>query len=232
MDKRKRDFLRNFAGFAVGTGFAWGNPKPLPPRAEEPEEDVAPAEDLMREHGVLNRILLIYDFYERRLREPKFDADPQPLRESAEIIRDFIENYHERLEEDHLFPRFEKANKLADLTATLRTQHKAGRVLTESILGNGGPKNWKSLEEKTAGAKALAQFIRMYRPHEAREDTVLFPALRSIISAHEYGALGEDFEKLEHKLFGKEGFEGIVVRVGELEKKIGIYELSQFTPKS
>jgi len=72
----------------------------------------------------------------------------------------------------------------------------------------------------------------MYRPHEAREDTALFPALRSIISAHEYVALGEDFESLEHKLFGKEGFEGVVERVGGIEKRIGIYELSQFTPKS
>ena len=45
-------------------------------------------------------------------------------------------------------------------------------------------------------------------------------------------ALGEDFESLEHKLFGKEGFEGVVERVGGIEKRIGIYELSQFTPKS
>jgi hypothetical protein len=35
----------------------------------------------------------------------------------------------------------------------------------------------------------------MYRPHEAREDTVLFPALREIVSEQEFGALGEDFEK-------------------------------------
>jgi hemerythrin-like domain-containing protein len=232
MERHKRDFLKNFAGLAVGTGLALGNPERMLVHADEPEEDVAPAEDLMREHGVLNRILLIYEYYERRLREPRFDVDPDPLRESAEIIRDFIENYHEKLEEDHLFPRFEKANKLADLTATLRAQHKAGRLLTERLLGKGGPKGWKNPDDRVIGAKALAEFIRMYRPHEAREDTVLFPALRSIISAHEYAALGEDFEDLEHKLFGKEGFEGVVVRVGDLEKRIGIYELSQFTPKS
>jgi len=186
----------------------------------------------MREHGVLNRILLIYEFYERGLRAPKFDVDAAPLRESAEIIRDFIENYHEKLEEDHLFPRFEKANKLVELTGTLRLQHKAGRVLTEKILRGSAPKGWKGANERMETAGMLGEFIRMYRPHEAREDTVLFPALRSIISAHEYAALGEDFETLEHKLFGKEGFEGVVERVGGLEKRIGIYELSQFTPKS
>ena len=31
---------------------------------------------------------------------------------------------------------------------------------------------------------------KLRRPHEAREDTVLFPAFRSVVSAHEYRALG------------------------------------------
>lgn len=73
-------------------------------------------------------------------------------------------------------------------------------------------------------------FVRMYRPHEAREDTVLFPALHSIVSRNEYDAMGEDFEKKEHELFGKEGFEGMVDKVGELEKKLGIFDLAKFTP--
>jgi hypothetical protein len=71
----------------------------------------------------------------------------------------------------------------------------------------------------------------MYNPHEAREDTVLFPAFRGIVSAHEFAALGEDFEKQEHELFGADGFEKVVDRVAEIEKKLGIYELAQFTPK-
>ena len=71
----------------------------------------------------------------------------------------------------------------------------------------------------------------MYAPHEAREDTVLFPALHDVVSKQEYGALGEDFEKKEHQLFGKEGFEGIVERVGTIEKSLGIFDLRQFTPK-
>jgi hypothetical protein len=76
----------------------------------------------------------------------------------------------------------------------------------------------------------MARFIRMYRPHEAREDTVLFPAIRSIVSAHEYAALGEEFEDKEHALFGAEGFEGVVDRVARIEKKLGIYDLARFTP--
>ncbi len=53
----------------------------------------------------------------------------------------------------------------------------------------------------------------MYRPHEAREDTILFPALRKLVSKNEYDSLGEKFENNEHKLFGKGGFETMVSKV-------------------
>jgi hypothetical protein len=79
--------------------------------------------------------------------------------------------------------------------------------------------------------ESMRLFIRMYRPHEAREDTVLFPAFRTVVSKKEYEALGEAFEEQEHRLFGPEGFEKIVAEVAGLEKSLGIYELSRFTPK-
>ena len=60
--------------------------------------------------------------------------------------------------------------------------------------------------------------------------TVLFPAIRKIVSAHEYAALGEDFEKREHRLFGEDGFEKMADRVAAIEKRLGICELSKFTP--
>ena len=59
---------------------------------------------------------------------------------------------------------------------------------------------------------------------------MLFPALRTVVSAHEYGALGEQFEDTEHKLFGEDGFEKYVDEVAGLEKQLGIYDLAQFTP--
>jgi hypothetical protein len=61
--------------------------------------------------------------------------------------------------------------------------------------------------------------------------TPFFFPFRSIVSRHEYDALGEDFEKKEDELFGDEGFFKVVDHVSELEKKLGIYELSQFAPK-
>jgi len=47
---------------------------------------------------------------------------------------------------------------------------------------------------------------------------------------HEFDALGEEFEKKEHQLFGEDGFEEMVDRVASIEMALGIYELAQFTP--
>jgi hemerythrin-like domain-containing protein len=196
-------------------------------QAAEKDEQVAPAEDLMREHGVLNRVLLVYEECLRRLSAPKPDVAPRLLADGAGIIRTFIEDYHEKLEEDHLFPRFEKAGQQVGLVKVLREQHRAGRVLTDRIVQAAKNGNAAGRERLRVDVN---RFIRIYRPHEAREDTVLFPALRRIVSAHEYAALGEDFERKEHQLFGKAGFEGIVEKVARIEKELGIYDLASFTP--
>jgi len=198
---------------------------------DEPEEDVAPPEDLMREHGVLKRVLLVYEEAIRRI-DGKKDVPVDAVKNGADVIRTFIEDYHEKLEEDYLFPRFEKAGKLADLTKVLREQHQAGRRVTAQITQLATAQTLKNPASTAKLKESMRQFVRMYEPHEAREDTVLFPALRSVVSKNEFDALGEDFEKKEHDLFGEDGFEKMVERVASIEKSIGIYDLAQFTPRS
>jgi hemerythrin-like domain-containing protein len=194
------------------------------------EKGVTPGEDLMQEHGVLKRILLVYGEAVRRL-EANQDLPPESIADSARIVREFVEDYHEKLEENFLFPRFKKANQLVDLVDVLLQQHQAGRRLTDLTKQLATNQAIKNSADRRRLAELLRQFIRMYNPHEAREDTVLFPAFRGIVSANEFAGLGEDFEKKEHDLFGEDGFEKIVGQVAEIEKKLGVYELAQFTPK-
>ena len=79
-------------------------------------------------------------------------------------------------------------------------------------------------------ALGLRRFVRMYRPHASREETVLLPAFRDVVGNPGYRELGEQFEDKEHALFGQRGFESVVTQVAELEKALGIYELASFTP--
>jgi len=233
--KNRRYFLHKAIAVPVGVlvpTLIWSGPGPAATSAKEKaDEEISPAEDLMREHGVLNRILLIYDEHLRRLTE-KQDFDATILAEAASIIRHFVEEYHEKLEEDFLFPRFKKAGKLVDLVDTLLQQHQAGRRLTAKIQDLAVTATVKNETQRSRLKEALQAFNRMYRPNEAREDTMLFPAFRGLVSKHEYGALGEEFEKKEDELFGEEGFFKVVHRVAALEKELGIYDLAQFTPQA
>ncbi|HUL77137.1 MAG TPA: hemerythrin domain-containing protein [Vicinamibacteria bacterium] len=225
MDPSRRRWLA--AALAAGASPALAGTQA--PAASRPigDEGVGPGEDLMREHGVLNRILLVYDEGIRRIRS----GAPPPLdeiRHAAGLVKRFLEEYHEKLEEEHLFPRFERAGKLADLVGVLRAQHLAGRrvtaaVLTLAVPGAGG-------KDAAALADQLGRFVRMYRPHEAREDTVLFPAFRELVTREEYERLGEDFESREEKALGHEGFEHVVEEVSAIEKTLGIFDLASFTP--
>ena len=230
-EESRRSFLRRSTGVgallcAGGAGLALEKSV----QAKE-EEEVSPVEDLMREHGVLARVLLIYDESLGRLGSPR-ELDPVVLNSSAGIVRRFIEDYHEKLEERELFPRFEKAHVLVDLVGVLRVQHQAGRDITDRIRRLSTPATLKAAEERQKLGDALRAFIRMYRPHAAREDTVLFPAFRRVVSPTEFAALGEAFEKEEHKLFGEDGFGKVVAEIAGLEARIGIADLSRFTPAS
>ena len=174
--------------------------------------------------------MLIYEEGRRRLHANE-DLPPNTLSDSAGIVCSFVEDYHEKLEEDHLFPRFKKAGKLVELVDVLLAQHHAGRRLTEVTLRLSTTQSLKSSADRQTLGQSLGQFIRMYAPHAAREDTVLFPALHDVISPHEYDILGDEFEKKEHELFVADGFEKMVDRIASIEKSLGIYDLAQFTPR-
>jgi hemerythrin-like domain-containing protein len=199
-----------------------------PEKKGEEGGGISPAEDLMREHGALSRVLLIYEEIVARLNSGR-EFPVEVLSEATGLIRRFVEDYHEKLEEDYLFPRFKKAGKLVDLVKVLLQQHAAGRQLTDRIRRLATASAIKNPAEKRELGQYISLFIRMYRPHKAREDTVLFPASHSIVPPKEYASLGEAFEDKEEDLFGKDGFERIVKEVEKLEKAMGIYDLPRFT---
>jgi hemerythrin-like domain-containing protein len=149
----------------------------------------------------------------------------------ATLVRKFVEDYHEKLEENFIFPEFEKKKKLVELIKVLREQHEAGRKVTDVILRNADKDRFRKEDARKELVTSWEAFIRMYRPHEAREDTVLFPALHTVLSAERWKELGEQFEKEEDRLFREEGFEKTVDQVAAIEKQLGIYDLSQFTAK-
>lgn len=220
----RRSFVVTAAGFAAVP--ALGQAAKQATKSKEPE--VTPTEDLMREHGILRRALLIYDHCSGLLRR-KQSFDPKLVNDTASIIRKFVEDYHEKMEEDYLFPRFRRAQREVDLVNTLQQQHQTGRKITTDVLRLTATDVFHNPQSQQELLRQLQWFLWLYRPHAAREDTVLFPALHHLVTESEYDRLGDQFEDIEHKQVGEHGFEDILGRIGEIEKKLGVYDLSQFT---
>jgi hemerythrin-like domain-containing protein len=161
----RREFLRGTgmagAGLALigaiaGAGWA--------AQTLDPDEGVTAPEDLMKEHGVLNRCLLIYEAGIHRLRG-KEEVSPEAFHHTASLVRRFVEEYHERNEEKYIFPVFERNKKLVDLVATLKAQQVAGRRVTERILHLSTPTRFRAADNRAHIIAECESFIRLYRPH-------------------------------------------------------------------
>ena len=180
----------------------------------------------MQEHGILKRVLLIYQASNDRIASGQ-PAPMTAIHDGAEIIHDFIEGFHEAMEEGYVFPVLRKAGQLVSTVDTLLIQHARGRQLTQLILAGSSNAQTNNVEQLSAN---LAAFVRMYQPHEAREDTVVFPRFRSISTPEELNQLGLTFADLQRQQFGPNGFTEYVAKVSAIEQSLGIYDLNQFTP--
>ena len=196
----------------------------------EQEKPVGAVEDLMREHGILRRVLLVYAETVPQIEQEAQKLDSGALHEAAQLFRSFGEDYHEKkLEEENIFPALRTSvPPLAELTQILARQHERGREITDHILGatQGG-------KIKTGLGKPLAAqlraFIRMYENHAAREDTILFPAWKKSLSQEKLDELSDKFEGIEKQTFGTDGFDEAVKKIAEIEGRLGLSDLDHFT---
>lgn len=191
--------------------------------------EVTATEDLMREHGILRRALIIYSEAAVRLRSNPSSLEPDALQKTAKLFRAFGEEYHERkLEEAFIFPAVKKSGGPAAAYADiLIAQHQRGREITDYIIGVTNAR----LSAGNAGqlATALDSLVRMYRSHAAREDTIVFPAWKETLTAKQLDEMNDKFEDIEHEQFGEDGFEDAVKQIGEIETTLSLADLSKFT---
>jgi hemerythrin-like domain-containing protein len=197
----------------------------------EDSKEVLAVEDMMREHGLLRRALLVYAEAASRLRSGGGNVPADQLAKTADIFRKFGEEYHERkLEEAFVFPAVEKAGgNVATLPPVLKAQHDRGREITDYITTVTRTGNIPTADALPL-AGTLDSFVRMYQHHAALEDTLVFPAWKKTLTSKEYDHLSDEFEDLETKSVGKDGFENYLKQMATIEEAFGIGDLSKLTP--
>jgi hemerythrin-like domain-containing protein len=176
----------------------------------------------MREHGAIRRILVVYRESATRLRTNPKQVPADALERAAKLIRSFAEDYHEKqLEETHLFPAVRRAGGAAAAEVDLLLQqHQRGREVTDYLLSMARKGALGTAAEPVA--RALEAFARMYEEHAAREDTIIFPAWKKSLSPKQLDEMGDLFEDIEHKTFGKDGFDDAVKQAAAIERAIGL----------
>jgi hemerythrin-like domain-containing protein len=199
-------------------------------RKKDEEKEVGAVEDLMREHGVLRRALLVYAETVPKLRANPGSIEPAVIARAAKLFRSFGEDYHERkLEEAHIFPALRKAGGpgAADIDVLI-AQHNRGREITDYILAVTG-KGTIGAGDAEPLARIFETFVLMYQNHAAREDTIVFPAWKNALSERQLREMGDKFEDIERQTFGKDGFEDAVKQIAQIEQTLGWADLAQFT---
>jgi hemerythrin-like domain-containing protein len=193
------------------------------------EQEVTATEDLMREHGIIRRAIVVYRELAGRLVRKPDAIPPDALQKTARLFRSFGEDYHERkLEEEHIFPALKRAGGPgAAYVDVLTAQHQRGREITDYIIAV------TQAAKIGANARPLANvlegFARMYEAHTAREDTVVFPAWKETMSPKQLDEMGDRFEDIERATFGKDGFDDAVDQIASIEGSLGLADLAAFT---
>ena len=233
----RRDFLRTSA--IVGTGLVLNSCSRTNQGKEQMEVskeaenekggEVTATEDLMREHGVLRRALLVYTAAATKLHSNPSSIPPDALQKTAKLFRVFGEEYHEKkLEEAYIFPAVKQAGgEAAIYPDILVTQHNRGREITDYIINV--TQNAKLGGNAEDLAKALDAFVLMYRNHAAREDTIIFPAWKQTLTDKQLDEMNDKFEDIEHEQFGEDGFEDAVKQISAIESSLGLADIAQFT---
>lgn len=157
-----------------------------------------PTFDLMREHAVVSRICLIYE----RMTTEILKKHSKTFKKLPIIIRDFIENYHEKMEEKYIFPYIKKEKELVTI---LIEQHKQSRKLTRQILSNPTP-------------KLLKEFTDLYRWHGSMEDSIIFEEFKNTVDSVKQSEIMDIFEKTEKELFGHNTLSKFIKKIDYIEE--------------
>jgi hemerythrin-like domain-containing protein len=204
----------------------------LPAGGQEKAEATVPGrtatETLMQEHGVIHRLMTVYQECADRLAAGD-GIPPGALINAGALADEFVESYHEEMEERYVYPAFIEAGRMAALVTVMIRQHAVGRDLAGRAVFYAGRSDRGKPETREALIATCRSYARMYRAHAAHEDTVLLPALREVIGPGKFRQLGERFGEFARERMGTCPAVAVLERLVEIERMLGIAELDTFT---
>lgn len=186
-----------------------------------------PTDMLRKEHKFIREIIKVLEASAREI-EKSGKFDPEVLRESISLIKNFTHKYHRRKEEGVLFRAVEGKREMAwlssDIVPFLR-EHDEGAeyvrnlavALEESVKKGGEDKKSRKLVLKN-----IYGYAGLLSSHMLEEEKVLYPRIEGILSTQEQENILKSFNQLEDEMAAvgdKERFDNLIK---DCKKRLGI----------
>jgi hemerythrin-like domain-containing protein len=185
---------------------------------------MGPIEELREEHGAIMKVFSILQAVSGKMDE----EDPQdPLdrlildafRRILEFLKVFVDQCHHAKEEELLFPAMTEAvTGNRGLIEELISEHEHGRRMIRSMevalsrTGREGETSFGGL------AETIKEYLQVFRNHIRKENAILFPEARDLLSHTTQSLMAREFERIEEERIGKgrhEAFHRMIEELGE-----------------
>jgi len=162
-------------------------------------------DNLVEEHGSVRRIELICDYIVKNINT----VSPHIILRVTKLIRNFIQNHHEKSEEKTIFSKL--IDNMPKIIIPLTIQHQYGKRLITNVL--------QTPDNRRIVTSSLSQFTKIYNAHGTYEDTIVYPAFREAVKGQEDKYQEEDDDE-----------KSVVDAIIANEEELGI-SIEKYTPE-
>jgi hemerythrin-like domain-containing protein len=161
-------------------------------------------EELLQDHVFIRRLQLVIEKCYTLLYEGK-DVPFEDLVKIADIIEQFVDNFHHSKEEKSYFPETENKDRYSEEIRKFVIEHELGRRIANRVKIH--------LEEFLEGKDArepLARYLKAYSvfilDHTSKEDQFFNDVMeKRSLSEKEEKDLKKEFERMRHECMRKSG---------------------------
>ena len=159
-------------------------------------------DSLEHEHRTIEKIVRVMGVLVDELAE-KRDIDDDVLRDLCQFLRVYGHQCHHGKEESYLFPILESHGVPEEgcPLGALRHEHERSRALTQELVRASA----EYAVNRPAGSSALSEVLRnlaqFYPAHIWKEEYLLFPMARKVLSEEDDQRLLKEFKSVESDIF-------------------------------
>lgn len=177
-------------------------------------------DSLEHEHRTIEKIVRVTGVLVDELAENR-DIDDDILRDLCQFLRVYGHQCHHGKEESYLFPMLERHGVPEEgcPLGALRHEHERSRVLTQELVQASAEYAANRHDGSSALSEVLRNITQFYPAHIWKEEYLLFPMARKVLSEEDDQRLLKEFKSVESDIYSyaHESYEQLAT---ELEDRV------------